>query len=440
MMSSRPRNRVIALIGSVAAALAVASCSVGSLGGSDEPAGSTTISYLVFNEPAGVKAANALIAAFEKAEPGIKVKLDTMPTGSDGDNVVKTRLSTGDMSDVFSYNSGSLLQAIRPDQYLVSLSDQSWVQDIDKSYLPAVSTDKGLYGAPTGGTTPGGIVYNKKIYAKLGLKVPKTWDEFRANNRAVLKSGLAAPVQQTYGDSWTAQLMILADFANIAASDPQWADKYTAHQALNVEQPALTSWQHLQQLHDDGFLSKDFASANYDKGVQAVATGKAAHYPMLAGVIDAVRQNYPANLDDVGMFAMPASTGSDSRLTVFLPGGYYIPKSSTGAKLDAAKKFVAFTQTAQGCDLLVQNGSYGPFVNRLCKVPADAPAAVKQLQTYVAAGKTAPALESVSPLKGPDLPQLAVEVGSGIRTAASGAKLYDQNVEQQAKQLGLAGW
>ncbi|GAA1559922.1 extracellular solute-binding protein [Kribbella sancticallisti] len=440
MKSSNAPRRLVALIGSMAAVMCSAACSVGSLGTGDQAAGDTTITYLVFNEPSTVKAANALIAAFEKDNPQIKVKLDTMPTGSDGDNIVKTRLSTGEMSDVFSYNSGSLLQAIRPDEYLVSLSDQSWVKDLDKSYLPAVSTAKGLYGAPTGGSTPGGVVYNKAVYAKLGLKIPRTWDQFRANNLLIKKSGIAIPVEQTFGDAWTAQLVILADFANIAAVAPQWAADYTANKARNVDQPALSSWQHLRQLHDDGLLNKDFASATYDKGVQAIATGKAAHYPMLAGVIDAVRQNHPQYLKDIGMFAMPTATGTESHLTLFLPSGRYIPKTSTGAKLDAAKKFVAFTQTTQGCDLLVQSGSYGPFMNRLCKVPADAPAAIKELQTYVAAGNTGPALESVSPIKGPDLPQLAVEVGSGIRTADSGAKLYDQNVKQQAQQLGLPGW
>ncbi len=54
--------------------------------------------------------------AFEKANPGITVKVETRPGGGDGDNIVKTRLSTGDMTDVFMYNSGSLFQAINPKQ------------------------------------------------------------------------------------------------------------------------------------------------------------------------------------------------------------------------------------------------------------------------------------------------------------------------------------
>ena len=55
-------------------------------------------------------------------------------------------------------------------------------------------------------------------------------------------------------------------------------------------------------------------------------------------------------------------------------------------------------------------------------------------------GGTAPALEFLSPIKGPALEQITVEVGSGIRPAAEAAALYDEDVRKQAQQLGLAGW
>jgi raffinose/stachyose/melibiose transport system substrate-binding protein len=55
-------------------------------------------------------------------------------------------------------------------------------------------------------------------------------------------------------------------------------------------------------------------------------------------------------------------------------------------------------------------------------------------------GATAPALEFLSPIKGPALEQITVEVGSGLRTAADAAALYDLDVEKQAQQLGLPDW
>jgi raffinose/stachyose/melibiose transport system substrate-binding protein len=62
------------------------------------------------------------------------------------------------------------------------------------------------------------------------------------------------------------------------------------------------------------------------------------------------------------------------------------------------------------------------------------------LPYFQADGATAPALEFLSPIKGPNLEHLTVEVGSGIRSAADAAALYDEDVEKQAQQLGLPGW
>ena len=76
-----------------------------------------------------------------------------------------------------------------------------------------------------------------------------------------------------------------------------------------------------------------------------------------------------------------------------------------------------------------------------CDLPADVPTSVKDMLPYFETeGGTAPALEFLSPVKGPALEQITVEVGSGIRPAADAAALYDQDVEKQAKQLGLPGW
>lgn len=76
-----------------------------------------------------------------------------------------------------------------------------------------------------------------------------------------------------------------------------------------------------------------------------------------------------------------------------------------------------------------------------CTLPADVPPVVADLLPYFQeGGRSAPALEFLSPIKGPALEQITVEVGSGIRTAADGAALYDEDVKKQAQQLGLPGW
>ena len=73
-------------------------------------------------------------------------------------------------------------------------------------------------------------------------------------------------VIQTFGDTWTSQLFILADFHNIAAADPKWADNYTNNKAKYVDQPALSSFQRLEAVSKAGHLNKDFASIKNTQG------------------------------------------------------------------------------------------------------------------------------------------------------------------------------
>jgi raffinose/stachyose/melibiose transport system substrate-binding protein len=69
------------------------------------------------------------------------------------------------------------------------------------------------------------------------------------------------------------------------------------------------------------------------------------------------------------------------------------------------------------------------------------PTAVKDLQVYFdTEGATTPALEFVSPVKGPNLENILIELGTGSIDARTAAERYDQDVEKQAQQLGLEGW
>ncbi len=169
----------------------------------------------------------ALIAAFEKANPTIKVKLNLRPGGADGDNLVKTKLATGEMEDVFVYNSGSLFQALAPQKNLLDMTNEPFMKNVISSYFPVVSAGKKVYGIPFGTATGGGILYNKKVYAKLKLKVPTTWDQFMANNKKIKAAGID-PVIQSYKDTWTSQLFVLADYYNVQAAYPNFAADYTA--------------------------------------------------------------------------------------------------------------------------------------------------------------------------------------------------------------------
>ena len=122
-----------------------------------------------------------------------------------------------------------------------------------------------------------------------------------------------------------------------------------------------------------------------------------------------------------------------------MPAGIYI--AATSEQQDVAKEFLAFVASLEGVDAMTAAvAPQGPYMIEGSSLPDDVMPAVLDIQAYIDAGATAPALEFLSPIKGPNLEFLTVEVGSGLSNAADAAALYDEDVIAQAQQLGLPGW
>ncbi len=408
---------------------------------SEAAAEAVTLNWFVDDNNVTQARLQGLTDAYTALHPNVTFEIETHPGGTDGDNLVKTRLATGEMSDIFYYNSGSLFQALNPTESLVDLSGEPFIANMVEAYLPTVSAGDGIYGVPTEGSLGGGILYNNKIYSDLGLQVPKTWEEFAANNEKIKEAG-TAPICATYGDTWTSQLFVLADYYNVQAAVPDFAEKYTANEAHYSDTPAAkVGFEHLQEAHEKGWYQEDFAADKFERGQELLATGKCAHYPMLTFAVGTIVENFPDNAADVGFFAQPGTDAANNGATIWMPAATYIPKTTEGAKLEAAKQFLAYVASVEGTEAMsAAVAPSGPYMIQGSTLPDDVPVAIKDMQPYIDAGLVAPALEFLSPIKGPALEQITVAVGSGINTAEEGADLYDQDVKKQGQQLGLPGW
>ena len=153
------------------------------------------LTLLVDNSSDTVAIAEALTAAYSEMHPDVTFTVETRPGGSEGDNIVKTRLATGEMTDVFLYNSGSLLQALRPARTLEPLNDLPNMENVLESFTSTVSDDKGdIYGVPVQPAMGGGIFYHIPTYDELGLEIPKTWEAFMENNAIIAEKTDKAPI------------------------------------------------------------------------------------------------------------------------------------------------------------------------------------------------------------------------------------------------------
>jgi raffinose/stachyose/melibiose transport system substrate-binding protein len=401
----------------------------------------TEITFQTWNSQDSQDKWNAMTAAFMKANPDIIVKTNFVPGGVEGDALVKSQLASGTMTDVFAYNVGALMQAIDPVKNLVNLKGEPWMSSVNSGFIPsATGADGGVYAAPFGTAMGGGILYNKRIYSKLGLQIPLTWKEFMANNAKIKKAGIT-PVISSWKDSWTAQLFVLGDHFNVAAAMPGFEDKFTANKIVLAKNAStLAGFQHLEEVRKAGYYNKDVAATTFAKALEYLALGKGAHYPMLSAGIDTIVANFPTKASDIGFMAQPGTNAKSNGVTVWMPSGVYIAKSTKN--LEAAKKFVAWTVSKESFQ--VQNKVVppsGPYFIKGAPVSGNLTAVFTDLYNYMQGkGTSYPALEFLTPVKGPNLSQICVEIGSGQKNALQGAQSYQKDLQKQSQQLGLAGW
>ena len=382
---------------------------------------------------------HALIDAYMKLHPNVTITIENGPTGADADNLVKTRLATGEMNDLFYYNSGSLLQALHPTETLVDLSQQPFMANIVDSFKQTVSQNGQIFGVPVGTASAGGILYNKKVFTQVGISAPKTWAEFESNNEKLKAAGIA-PIIATFGDTWTSQLLILADYYNVQLANPTFAADYTANKAKYATAPgAMAGFSYLEEGFKKGWWQQDYATTKFDQGLKLLSDGKGAQYPMLSFALGTIATNSPEVGNDIGFFAIPGADAAKTGATIWMPLAIYIPKTSQ--HISEAEDFLAFVASTAGTDAITSKvAPSGPYVIKGAKLPDNVLPGVKDIAAYIDAGTSAPALEFLSPIKGPSLEQFCVAVGTGQMDAATAAANYDEDVKKQAQQLGLPGW
>jgi raffinose/stachyose/melibiose transport system substrate-binding protein len=229
--------------------------------------------------------------------------------------------------------------------------------------------------------------------------------------------------------------LLLADHHNVEKETPGFASKLTANKVkYAVDGAGLNTWNKLEETQKLGLYNKDAATTTYDEVKERMGTGKCGFYPMVTWFTKDVSDN-----SKVGLIAVPGAKAGDYGLTTWMPNANYIPAKSKN--IAAAKKFVAFLTTKKATDAAVKAVGYsGPFVTKdQSPAPTSVPLATKQLAALLK-GKSTPAAEYISPVKGPNLANITAQVLTGQITAEEGAALYDRDNVAAAKQLGLKGW
>ena len=119
---------------------------------------------------------NAVTAIFQKfmeENPGVTIDFTTQ--GSDYEQLMKARMASNDLPDMFVTHGWSVA---RYSEYLRPLTDQPWYGTIEESFLSNIQDDNGdIFVLPLD-MDQSGVIYNKRILEELDAEYPRTWDEF----------------------------------------------------------------------------------------------------------------------------------------------------------------------------------------------------------------------------------------------------------------------
>lgn len=407
--------------------------------GDAPPASDVVLSYII-DRDTDLTGLLAVMEAFT-AQTGITFEQELRPGGAEGETFLQVRFATGEASDFIWFNSGSMVQLLDPTNNLADLTGQPFMDRLQPSFIQTVTFDGRAVGIPGRTSMGGGWLYNIAVYEELGLEVPTSWDALMENNEIILESG-RVPVIASYRDSWTAQLLLLADFHNLQIQVPDFAERYERNEAHFATTPqALRGFEKLLEVFERGFINDDHMAVTHDLALEMLVNGEGVHYPMLTFALDSINTTFGEDAaNNIGIFAQPADNPEHTGLAVWMPDGWFANQHSPN--LEYVMQFFDFFLSEEGQTVLIAAArGVGPSVVIGAPAADNAFTAVRQMQErYFDTGRTAPALEFITAVTGPNLPQICVAVGTGTMTPLEGAQEYDADVRNQALQLGLPGW
>lgn len=154
-----------------------------------------TLSFML-NSPELTDAYKQCFAEYEK-QTGVVINADILQ--NDYQTVLKTRLNSGDVPDVFltsAYNDNKVYG-----DFAYNLDNEPFMKNVQSAILSSVTLDGHITGYPFL-VQSHSFIYNKAVFEKAGItKLPETLDEYREVCKTLVAAGIQ-PFGTGFGEWW----------------------------------------------------------------------------------------------------------------------------------------------------------------------------------------------------------------------------------------------
>ncbi|MFK7691619.1 ABC transporter substrate-binding protein [Paenibacillus sp. HJGM_3] len=214
----------------------------------------------------------AVEAGYKKLYPKAKIQWD-ITLGATFFDKLKAQFASDSAPDVTFFQKKDWFKAGN----FMDLSNEPWVSRLSETgkKSPAVLYEGKILGVPLGSTPAGGVWYNADMFNELGLKPPKTVQEFM-DVCEKLKAAGKTPIALGFKDVWTAQLFMSLWIQSYGfASDSEYGKKMY-NGVIKSDDPAIQAvYRNLQTMKEKGYFNKNALSIDWPASAQLLASGEA---------------------------------------------------------------------------------------------------------------------------------------------------------------------
>lgn len=281
-----------------------------------------------------------IISMYEE-KTGNKIEIQAIDD-TNYDSVATAKFTTGDIPDVFMHFGNSKLLNYNPEKNFYDFSGAPWVNDIMDNVIPQTKVNGKVYGLPFWEASVSGVMYNKRIFEKLGIALPKTQAEFDAACDKIMAANIQ-PIYCGMGDAWPIQYQFALDPVFDSPAGEALIQRLNKNEIKYADIPqfiAMLEW--YRKAGSRGWFGKTFVTDTWDYTAEALGKGEAAMCYIwdtwFATDFDNTAYTYKSG--DFGL--MPVFAGTSDQGTFEGPNVNLVLVNKSGKNLQAAIGFIEF--------------------------------------------------------------------------------------------------
>jgi multiple sugar transport system substrate-binding protein len=256
------------------------------------------------SDPAPKAAFEALVKGFEKANPDVKVKLNTFD--HEGYKTSIRNFLTANPPDLATWYAGNRMAPFVNAGLFDDVSDvwaKEGLNDSFKSAAASMTIDGKKWGLPYT-YYQWGVYYRKDIFAKLKIAQPKNWDDL-VKASATLKSNNITPFAIGTKATWTTGGWF--DYLDMRVNGYEFHMDLTAGKVPYTDKRVQAVFDKWDDLVKPGYYLANHASYQWQEALPAFVKGEAAMY-LMGNFAVAPMKEAGLNEDQLGFMQFPEIT------------------------------------------------------------------------------------------------------------------------------------